>query len=695
MFGVALLGAKVAAVPLVLDIATDAPFSVPKAAVSHGLAYLLAAVMVGLFLRFGSAPFVQSWLHVPVAAFAIASATATIFAVDRQLALYGTHTRMLGLMSIFDCVVLYFGVVLLIRRRAEALAVAVCAIAASMLVLAYEAIQFVGRDPLRWTLDSAARPFSTLGHGTVLAQYLTVLAVGAFAGAVSLTDVRASTRIGLLVYAGLLLGGVAVTGTRSAIVGFALGSATLVFLVWLRHPSRRARMISLVTAVSVTAAIAAVLVLSPIGTRLAATIQSPQPEDDAESFTSLEPSAAGRLSLWAIGFEMVRERPLLGYGPDNFVVGVPRYRPAAGHEIVRTSSATSAHSWIVQVATSSGILGLVSFLGIALVALGLTIRQGSRPAATCGAAMLVAFLGTGLTTVNELGTEWLFWIGAGTIAASTSSPWTTSHKRTVQRSHRAPRSRLLGALALLGIALLAQFTGLAAVDASRLARSSAQLRLSAQPALAINPGVRATVSDPRRAEYWHVLGLAYIATGRIPDAAAAFDHAAALAPYNTRFVGDFARAELILVTRGDESARARARELGSVLVRNDPNNPQAHLTQAVISQVLGDLPAALSSVERALALDPNSMNEELYVTATQVMVASGRSSDAIRVAREGLAVFGTAQSAMALRIELARALVASGQLREALTELDKALVIQPNNAMALALRDQVRAMLPE
>jgi O-antigen ligase/Tfp pilus assembly protein PilF len=686
------LGAKVALVPLIFDASTDAPFSVPKAVVSHGIAYLLVAVMLGLLLRFRSALFVQSSLHVPVTAFLFASAAATTFAADRALALYGTHARMLGLTSIFDWTILYFGIVLLVRTRKEVTAVVGAALAASALVLGYEVIQLVGRDPFQWTLDSAARPFSTLGHGTVLAQYLTVLAVGAFAGGVTLHSVRPSVRMILLLYSTLLLAGVAVTGTRSAIVGFALGSAVLVLLVWRLHPSRRARSISLLTAVSLTAAIAAVLFFSPIGARLAATIQSAGSEDDAESFASLEPSAAGRLSLWAIGLEMVRERPILGYGPDNFVVGVPRYRPAAGPEIVRTSSATSAHSWVVQVATSSGLVGLVSFVAIALVALFLAMRHGFRPMAICGAAMLAAFLGTGLTTVNEVGTDWLFWIAIGTIAASTASA--SNPPQNQDRVRRSLARDLLVPLSLVFVAVLAQAPGLAAIDASRSARSSQQLRLSAQPALAIDPGVRATVSDPGRAEYWHVLGLAYLATGRMPDAASAFNRAARLAPYNTRFVGDFARAELILVTRGDESARARARELGDALVRADANNPQAHLTQAVISQVLGNLPAALASVERALALDPNSMNEELYVTATQVMVASGRSSDAIRVARQGLAVFGTAQSAIALRIELVRALVSAAQPQDALTELDKILAIQPNNATALGLRDEVRAMVP-
>src|SRR5437870_4831488 len=79
-FGVALLCAKVALVPLAFDHDADIPFGVTKAVVSHGLAYVLAGVLVGLVVQFGPHVFVRSWLHVPVLLFVGVNVVATVFA---------------------------------------------------------------------------------------------------------------------------------------------------------------------------------------------------------------------------------------------------------------------------------------------------------------------------------------------------------------------------------------------------------------------------------------------------------------------------------------------------------------------------------------------------------------------------------------------------------------------------------------
>src|SRR2546422_9086365 len=97
LFGVALLCAKVALVPLAFDHDADIPFGVTKGMVSHGLAYVLAGVLVGLFVQFGRHLLVRSWLHVPVLVFFGVNVASTVFAVDPFLALYGTHERMLGI----------------------------------------------------------------------------------------------------------------------------------------------------------------------------------------------------------------------------------------------------------------------------------------------------------------------------------------------------------------------------------------------------------------------------------------------------------------------------------------------------------------------------------------------------------------------------------------------------------------------
>ncbi|HEY8785655.1 MAG TPA: O-antigen ligase family protein [Candidatus Limnocylindria bacterium] len=685
--GVALVCLKVALLPVVFDPAADMPFTVGKALFSHALTYALAGVLVGLFVEFGRPFLVWSWLHVPVLAFLLANVLATLFAANTVLALYGAHARMLGLGTIVDCVVLYFAIVLLVRARAEAIAVIASVLAGSAVVLLYELVQFVGKDPGVWNVDPSVRPFSTLGQTTTLAEYLTVLALGTAALGLFEPRLRSALRVGLLVLSVLLLAGMLVTQTRSALVGVVAGALVLIALTWIAHPSRRARVMSLAGAAGATVMIALVLVATPLGARVLGTVEVPDvvAGDDA-SGPRLEQSADVRLALYRIAFEMVRERSLLGYGPDNVSAGVPTYRTASEPSEVQQSLATSAHGWLAQVAATSGLVGLAAFVAIAIVALALTLRAGFRPVAWAALGMVGAFLGAGLTTVNDIGTDWLFWASAGAIAAVTAP--------RLRAVSRPMSSRWVAGLlcAIVGLAMVA--VGWNALDASRVSKVAFQQRLAGRYAQAIDLSLRATRTDPGRPEYWEGLGLGYVGAQRYADAAGAFGRASAITPYDVRYVGEVARAYAVLFQRGDATYQDKARELGNRVVAIDPNNPQAHLTRAVVMQVTGDLAEALKSVERALALDPSSTNAQLDLTATQVLNASGRTADAIAIARRAIGALDLNNSVQ-IRVELARALVASGQPAQALVELDAALAIRPNDAAALQLRAQIRAGTPQ
>jgi O-antigen ligase len=705
LVGVAVVCAKVALVPVVFDYSADFPFPVAKALLSHALAYLLAGVLVGLAVQFRRALFVWSWIHVPVVAFLAANVIATVFAPDRLVALYGTHTRMLGLGTLADFVLLYFAVALLVRTRAETFAIIASGLAASVVVLAYELVQFIGKDPFDWNETGAIRPFSTLGQTTTLAEYLTVLAVGAVALALFEPNLRLPIRAALFGYALVLVAGALVTQTRSALVGIIAGAALVVLMTWLGHPSRQARLITLIGATAATAMVTLVLVLTPLGARVLATVEPPGVDVTGGPGLRLEASADTRIGLYEAALRMVRDRPLLGYGPDNFSVVFPVYRSASEPSGIQQSLPTSAHSWAAQIAATSGLLGLGSFVAIALVAVVTTITAGFRPVVWMAAAMLGAFLGTGVTTISDVGTDWLFWASAGAIAAATGHPGDGATARSVDRERPARRTaRSPSAVTVVAVALGCAALGLGVLAsagaywASRSARDSELQRLVGRSPFAITAALSATNRDSGRAEYWNTLGLAYVSGDRIGDAVWAFEHASKLAPYDVRFDGDLARGLALLAQRGDKTSGVRAAEVADRVVQTDPNNPLAHQTRAVVMQFAGNLAEALKSSEHALALDKTSevgytTNLDIYVTALQVLNALGRPLDAITLARASIAKAPTPASEALLRLELARALVASGQLKEALSEVDRVLALQPGQPTAQELRAQVLAAL--
>jgi O-antigen ligase/tetratricopeptide (TPR) repeat protein len=693
LIGVTVICAKVSLVPVIFDPSLDMPFVVSKAAVSHALACVLIAVLITMLLLHGRAMFKWSPLYIPVGAFVGVNVLSALVAVDTTIATYGTHARMLGLVSTLDFAALFVGLIVLVTTRALAVIVGSSLVVASLPVLVYEVIQMSGRDPVSWSTSSVDRPFSTLGQATALAQYLSVLALGMVTVALRVAWLLPWQRIICFSYAGLLLAGAVGTGTRSALLGLVAGAGFLGIVTWLSLRGRRAR--GVFAAVSLGVAVAAVggVLLTPLGARLLSTVEQ-QPTQTDDAATVLEPSAAGRLVLYGIAVDMVRERPALGYGPDSFMVGVPRYRPMAAPIPFRDGVPSSAHSWVAHVATSSGLIGLACFIAIALVAVVLTLRNLSSSPAVIGSVMLAGFLGTGLTTVNELGTEWLFWLSTGSIAAGTLQAHAVERGSAIRHRRDNPsRALQLASAALIGSAVLLAVAATSAWGASRAAHASTESRLAGRRADAVDSALRSTNLDPARADYWRTLGLAFASVNQWTEATNAFDRASSAAPYDPRYLRDLANAHLALASTGQSASRNRARELGDLVVHVDPNSPRASLTRAVVRQFLGEYPQALDSVEQALVLDPNSVNRELYIVAAQVMILSGRPVDAIDVSRRGLLVFGPTRTSVAIRVELARALIAAARPRDALEVLDIALVIEPSNATAETLRQSVRGGL--
>ncbi|MDQ2912816.1 MAG: O-antigen ligase family protein [Chloroflexota bacterium] len=696
----ALICAKVALVPVIFDPSADFAFTVPKALISHSLAFLLAGTLGALYIRFGRNLLTRSGLHIAVLVFFAANAIAAVFAPDFSLALYGTHARMLGLGTIADWAVLYFAVAWLVRTRRDAIGIVVAALSASLVVLAYEVVQLAGRDPFDWPVD--AQPLSTIGNRTTLAEYLTVIALGSVAVGASALGLDRAGRIAVFAISALMLAGAVATGTRSTVFGIAAGAALLLTWVWATRTNKRAKVISLVAAGGSVLALAAALAFTPLGVRLTSTLQPPDETSDAGDIVSrLEPSSAGRVVFYKVSLAMIMERPLLGFGPDHFVVGMPRFRSATDAPEFLSSLPASAHSWVADVGTSSGLMGLGAFLVVAGSAVWLTVRSGFQPITLVGATILLTFLGIGLTTVTDVATDWLFWASAGAVAASTSRPPQSvpnlrnkSRPKRAKVPQQAPGSfgRTAAAGVLLAAGAISALAAATAFDASRSVKQGNDLRHAGKLPDAIDRLVRATTLDGGRPEYWHFLGLAYAAAGQWRDARSAFAHARMLAPYDVRNAGDEARADLALSRAGDSAAGPAALALADSAVQIDHNNPYSHFTRAVVRQVLGDLPEADHSVDRALALEPNSSDAARYVTAAQIKIDLGHPSDAIDVARRGLSIVGLTRQSVQLRYELARALVSTGRLTEALSELDQALAISPNQP-AEALRSQVRAQL--
>lgn len=144
----------------------------------------------------------------------------------------------------------------------------------------------------------------------------------------------------------------------------------------------------------------------------------------AESEEGPDVSVRGRTSEVLAGLQMFRDSPLLGVGPSNYPARYQEYSRPIGLDPRREDR--DAHSYYVEVAAETGIVGLF-FFGVVLTGIGGSLRRAlhSRDRERQGlAADLAVALGGYAVTSLFLHAQYdrILWILLA-LAVATSMPW--------------------------------------------------------------------------------------------------------------------------------------------------------------------------------------------------------------------------------------------------------------------------------
>ena len=234
-----------------------------------------------------------------------------------------------------------------------------------------------------------------------------LFAVAAFTAATFAVRETAGRR-GLLVVSALLLVAnvVFVTPGRSGYV--VLLVCGLIWAVWLlfadRRPSMRLALVILLVQIAVIVA----MVLSPVARqRIEMGVKEMQTYQQARTETSM----GVRMFFWKNTLEMIRERPVFGYGTGAF-------EDAYRHQVVNRSGVAATvtsdpHNQFLKIAAENGLTGLAVFIVFLLSAL---YQRPSNPYRVLGLGVLAAWCATSLfnshfSTFSE-GLFFYLWVGA-------------------------------------------------------------------------------------------------------------------------------------------------------------------------------------------------------------------------------------------------------------------------------------------
>jgi len=512
-------------------------------------------------------------------------AVAAVFAVDPLYAWVGTPERHFGVAA--------WAVCLLALVAGQAFDAEDRALLAAGLVVAgvglggAATVEALGWEPD--VFDVGNRLTATFGSAAYLGAATALLLPCSIGVALDRCVARA---LRVVAVGGATLLGVAAigSGARAAWVGLAASAVVAglarrddVRRVVARRPRRH---VALVLA-AVVALGAAVVVLSPMGDRLAAT------------FDRDEPGGSGRLDEWRVATRVIADRPVLGTGPEGYrIVFADGVDAAYEREHGRDPLPDRAHATPLDLAVVGGVPA-VALWALFVVAVGRHVWRALREQRGLVAGMaagLVAHVVGSLFLFPLAELEPIAWLLAGVVVASTAHA-------TESRQVLAPRFVAAG---LAVLAILAGAAGVLDVAADRRARDavdagargdSSAAYAAAQDAVALRPdavrlhllAARTAIADERGT----LTALDHVddALDRSPrDPLARRERVALLVE----------RARATLVPGHAE----RAVEAAEELVRADPHDAASRMLAGHAARLAGDPDAAADHWAAAEELAP-------------------------------------------------------------------------------------------
>ncbi len=375
--------------PLIISQSTIFPFilgktlffrSIIEIALILFLVYLsVKAIRVN---RFKSALIgaVKNPLIVFLALFFISLALSVIFAENNYRAFWGDLERGEGLFGMLHALV-FMLIAVVIFKKNDWLNYFKISLIVGFIVVFYAFLQYFGVRNFPFALMPEARPVSYIGNAAFLAThmfFLMMFAAIVFFNTSKFLDLKPLKTFRFLYWRcfSLLMSiaaaaAVFISGTRGAILGLGAGIIALFiyFIFQKQSISVKLREFPPVSLRQISAFFLAFLIIFsgifwltrenifwqkiPGLNRLAKTA----------AFDINDASTQFRLITWKLSWKAFKEKPLFGWGPENYIVAYEKYYDPE-YAVYGESWLDRAHNKIIDAAVMQGVFGLIAYLGI-------------------------------------------------------------------------------------------------------------------------------------------------------------------------------------------------------------------------------------------------------------------------------------------------------------------------------------------
>ncbi|MDP2696314.1 MAG: O-antigen ligase family protein [bacterium] len=289
---------------------------------------------------------------------------ANIFSVDAYYSFWSRYERMEGYIMILHLLVYFLMASTVLKSKKDWHVFFNIFIAAGLIASFYGILQIFG--VLRSIQGGAARVDGTIGNPTYFGAYLLLLLMPALY--LFSQSVKKAAKYYYGIVAALFASMIYFTGTRGAMLALIVGIAlyTLLYLLFFKPKDKREKLHK-----KIAAGVMVAVVLLPIAFWLLKDASFVQKNYVLARFANIsltEKTTRSRFMVWDIGLQAVKERPILGLGQENFIYAFSKYYNPDLYD--QEPWFDRAHNILVDWLVNAGILGLLSYLLIFVVAIG-------------------------------------------------------------------------------------------------------------------------------------------------------------------------------------------------------------------------------------------------------------------------------------------------------------------------------------
>lgn len=316
-------------IPLIVTHSTFFPFIFGKAIVFQVLVGILFVFWLALLAR-GEVRLNWSPLNIALLTYFAILGLSTLFSLDQLLSFWSSQERMTGFFNLLHLGA-YFLIISTVFKKEDFKWLFRASLGASAIVSIVALVQ--GGDRLS----------GTLGNPGFLASYLLFNLF--FAIYLFLEDKNIFWRFGLGAIFILDLAIFYLIKTRGAYLGLFIGLLfILIAKIWQSKGRKRFLM----------ALIMIIVLLSSLGLFL------------REKERILE-SPGGRIIAWRISWEAFKVRPILGWGPENYILGFAKHF-IPEFAMYEASWFDRAHNIAWEYLVGAGVLGFLAYVGVLIIA---------------------------------------------------------------------------------------------------------------------------------------------------------------------------------------------------------------------------------------------------------------------------------------------------------------------------------------